>query len=377
MLGVVVSTLGKQSETYIAHHIGSVLPGKTVVCCLAAYDNPQWRPAAPVFEPYRSRHRSVQLVRSVLSVIAPSRLTSLDLARIGLWFTRHDVRVVLCEYLQVAVSVADMCRRLRIPVVAHAHGYDIAAQPKANSWWAETYRRELPQLAEIVVVSQKMKEQVLEYGVSADRVHVIACGTVASKVACRGPVDRERYKLVAVGRLIAKKGPMFLLEAFRQIRNRGVAADLIVIGDGPFLEPMKQWIASTGLNTGVQLLGGLSNDEVRRHLADADLFLQHSITAEDGDEEGLPVSILEAMAEGVPVVSTRHAGIPEAVRHGETGFLVEPGDCKGMADMAIELLADQSLRRRMGLAARDVVSAKFSLETNICVLRGIVSGYIT
>jgi glycosyltransferase involved in cell wall biosynthesis len=104
--------------------------------------------------------------------------------------------------------------------------------------------------------------------------------------------------------------------------------------------------------------------------------LQHSVTAEDGDEEGLPVSILEAMAEGVPVVSTLHAGIPEAVRHGETGLLVEPGNCRAMAESACDLLRDEPLRRRMGATARKVVVTRFSLDGQIGALRNIIEKYM-
>ncbi|HET7694542.1 MAG TPA: glycosyltransferase [Vicinamibacterales bacterium] len=108
-------------------------------------------------------------------------------------------------------------------------------------------------------------------------------------------------------------------------------------------------------------------------LGDADLFLQHSVTALDGDEEGLPVSILEAMAEGVPVVSTHHAGIPEAVQDGETGFLVPPGDCQAMADRTVRLLFDEDLRRTMGVAAQKRVEASFSIAGELRELRLVLA----
>jgi glycosyltransferase involved in cell wall biosynthesis len=251
--------------------------------------------------------------------------------------------------------------------------------------WEETYRTELPRLAEVVVVSTHMKERILEYGVSPARVHVVPCGAATLDESVARDLEEtysnrsrngDGFKLVAVGRLVAKKGPMFLLEAFRQIRASGVPAELYIIGDGPFREAMSQWIASNHFGESVRLVGALPNPEVRRHLREADLFLQHSITAEDGDEEGLPVAILEAMAEGVPVVSTLHAGIPEAVCHGETGFLVRPGDCRAMADKACDLLRDGKLRHRMGRAARTVVTTQFSLNRQIDTLRNIVQKYM-
>jgi colanic acid/amylovoran biosynthesis glycosyltransferase len=377
MLGVVVKTVGRQSETYISRHIDGVCPKRTVVCSLAPCETPaRWSPASPVFEVYRSRHRSVRLTRHVLQVANPARRENFDLARIGVWLVTNGVKVVLCEYLQMATTVGGVCRRLGIPVIAHAHGYDVSGQPRVEGW-ASVYAQELPQMAEIIVVSQFMKQRVLEYGVNPSQVHVVPCGApVSAELEATRRRDCAKVKLVAVGRLVAKKGPMFLLEAFKQIRSAGVPAELMIIGDGPFREPMVQWIRSNQCADVVHLLGEVPNTVVRDHLRDADLFLQHSITAEDGDEEGLPVSILEAMAEGVPVVSTLHAGIPEVVRHGETGILVAPGDCRAMANSACELLRDGPLRQRMGAAGRSLLDAQFSLERQMGALRHIVAKYM-
>jgi glycosyltransferase involved in cell wall biosynthesis len=231
-------------------------------------------------------------------------------------------------------------------------------------------------MQEIIVVSEAMRSQVLSFGVSANRVHVIACGAdLETGCTRRANHAKPVYKVVAVGRLVAKKGPMFLLEAFRQIRDKGVCATLFVIGDGPFLEPMRQYIRAVKLEDCVHLLGALSHVEVKRHLSDADLFLQHSVTAEDGDEEGLPVSIMEAMAASIPVVSTRHAGIPELVTDGLTGFLVEPGDSSDMADRGAELLTDDALRSKMGDAGRRAVADKFSADRSISELRAVLARY--
>jgi colanic acid/amylovoran biosynthesis glycosyltransferase len=153
--------------------------------------------------------------------------------------------------------------------------------------------------------------------------------------------------------------------------------ELSVIGDGEFREPMRQFLLATGLERSVHLLGALSNHEVRRHLREADLFLQHSITADNGDEEGLPVAILEAMAESVPVVATKHAGIPEVVVDGENGFLVTPGDTRGMAERGIRLLKNDALRFRLGhRAVRSIQDARrFTVERELVRLRRVLAKY--
>jgi colanic acid/amylovoran biosynthesis glycosyltransferase len=372
MLGIIVLTVGRASETYIAYHIAGIDSSRTRVCALAPLAAPAWVPRAPVTELYRSDNAPLQLLRGVLSNVAPDVLTRVDNARLRSWLRRNHIRVVFCEYLQVAISVLDVCRDMRIPVIAHAHGYDVTAQPR-QAGWKDLYLQQLPLIDEIVVVSHLMKREVLQFGVREQHVHVVPCGTYIGDTGTQtGPIGGE-HRLLAVGRLIAKKGPLFLLEALRLLRQRGVGARLDIIGDGSFREPMHQFIRATKLEEHVRLLGELPNGEVRQRMREADVFLQHSITAENGDSEGLPVAIIEAMAESVPVVSTAHAGIPEVVKDGVTGFLVEPGDSDGMAARAATLLQDRNLRLRMGAAARQLIAQEYSLESELGRLRVVLA----
>jgi colanic acid/amylovoran biosynthesis glycosyltransferase len=371
LLGFVVAAVGRASETYISRHINSLAPGLSTVCSLSPHPNPQWRSNAPVMELFCARSATVETLRRLVGAAAPLGLQRLDAMRLSLWLAKNQVKVVFCEYLPVALLAAPVCRRLRIPVVAHAHGYDITAYPRQPGW-GERYRRQLPLLDDVVVVSSLMKEQVLRYGVTPERVHVIPCGTDVPRAAdpLTDPHDKPVI-LVAVGRLVAKKGPLFLLESFRRIRSR-VPATLLVIGDGPFREPMEQFIKATGLEDSVVLLGEVPHAEIRMHLRRATVFLQHSVTANDGDEEGLPVSILEAMSESVPVVATDHAAIRDAVHHEKTGMLVSPGDCAAMADSTVQLLTQPNLRVGMGAAARACVESSFSVENELRDLRSIL-----
>ena len=104
----------------------------------------------------------------------------------------------------------------------------------------------------------------------------------------------------------------------------------------------------------------------------ASIFVQHSVTAPNGDKEGLPVAILEAMSSGLPVVSTRHSGIPEAVEHGVTGFLVGEGDVNAMTEALITLYRNPDLRQTMGTAGRDRAVALFSRDTSLARLRNVI-----
>jgi glycosyltransferase involved in cell wall biosynthesis len=150
---------------------------------------------------------------------------------------------------------------------------------------------------------------------------------------------------------VPKKAPLVLLESFRQARAAAPQLRLDLIGDGELFAAAQQFVREHGLAGVVTLHGAQPNDRVRELMGQADLFLQHSMTdAVSGDAEGLPVAILEAMAHALPVVSTRHEGIPEAVQDGQTGLLVAESDSAAMAHAITGLARDRALRRRMGQA---------------------------
>jgi glycosyltransferase involved in cell wall biosynthesis len=166
-----------------------------------------------------------------------------------------------------------------------------------------------------------------------------------------------------VGRLVPKKDPLLSIQAFTEVA-RVQRVELHVVGDGPLLQEARQLAVDLGIRKLVHFHGALGHTAVQEHFKHADIFLQHSRTdPQTGDTEGLPVAILEAMAHGLPVVSTNHAGIPEAVINGETGLLVEEGDLKGMVGSLLTLVSDTGLRQRLGSAARARTAAKFSWRT--------------
>jgi len=133
-------------------------------------------------------------------------------------------------------------------------------------------------------------------------------------------------------------------------------------GDGPLRGVVEQEIAALGLSDFVHLLGRRTHDEVIKLYQSAHIYVQHSVTAPDGDEEGLPVSITEALAAGLPVVSTRHSGIPEAVVDGISGVLVDEKDIQGMADAMVALARNPAQWDRFGKAGRKLLETEFSVS---------------
>ena len=176
---------------------------------------------------------------------------------------------------------------------------------------------------------------------------------VESSRARAGGAHSGPSRLVTVGRLQAPKDAITLVRALAAVH--GSPFETVVVGDGPDRPAVEEEVRRLGLERAVELVG--ERDDVPELLATADLFVLSSRS------EGLPLSILEAMAAGLPVVASRVGGIPEVVVDGETGLLVPPGDPQRLADAVERLLADPSLRRRLGEAGRRRVAEHFDLAS--------------
>lgn len=178
--------------------------------------------------------------------------------------------------------------------------------------------------------------------------------------------------LVAVGRLVEKKGYPVLIEACRLLRGRGIDFRCEVIGDGPMEEELRAQIGE--LSDCVSLSGPRTQPEIRRSLAAATVFVLPCVEEKNGGMDVLPTVITEAMAAGLPIVSTRLAGIPEMVNDGKTGFLVAPGDAVAVADAVEKLLADRDAARAIGAAGRRHAEAIFSEDATIPQLLALIAG---
>lgn len=189
---------------------------------------------------------------------------------------------------------------------------------------------------------------------------VIHCGVSPSHYEYR-PAGREPHLLLAVGRLDSIKGFPHLVRACELLKQRGVAFKCRVVGEGPLRASLQAQIDQAGLNGQVTLAGSHKQEEVRRLLHAASAFVLPSIVTETGDRDGIPVALMEAMACGTPVVSTRVSGIPELVMDGRSGLLADPGNAEQLADAIERLLGDSVLAARLTAAAREVVEQDFDI----------------
>jgi glycosyltransferase involved in cell wall biosynthesis len=285
-------------------------------------------------------------------------------------FRRHRPAAVLAEYGESGVAVLSACRRADVPLVVHFHGYD-ASLHECLRRMAGPYREMFRDAAAVIAVSQPMREQLIALGAPPEKVHWSPYGVDCTRFGGAAP-EVAGPVFLAVGRLVEKKGPRWTLEAFAGVRRACPQARLRVIGDGPLREACRRRAAELEIAAAVDFLGACPPPVVQEEMRRARCFVQHSVEAPDGDREGMPVSVLEAGASGLPVVATRHAGIPEVVVEGQTGFLVEERDAAGMAGHMLRLAQDPELAGRLGRAARERVAADFSLPRSIDRLWGII-----
>jgi colanic acid/amylovoran biosynthesis glycosyltransferase len=292
---------------------------------------------------------------------------------------QNNVDAILAEFGPTATLVMDACDKMNVPLIAHFHGFDAYRQRTL-----ETFGRRYPELFEIadaiVAVSRDMQAQLVNLGAPADKVHYNSCGVEPSVFKDADPLHSPPV-FVAVGRFVNKKAPHLTLLAFKAALEKCPEARLVMIGDGPLWEACRQMTMSMGLSGAVELQGVRSQAEVATAMQQARAFVQHSITTHDGDSEGTPVAVLEAGASGLPVVSTQHAGIKDAVIQEKTGFLVAEGDINTMAEHMVRLAKDPQLAADLGKAGREWVSSEYSMEKSINKLWSIIdatmSGSVT
>jgi len=171
--------------------------------------------------------------------------------------------------------------------------------------------------------------------------------------------------VVAVGRLIPKKGFADLIRACGLLAERGKSFQCEIIGDGPLQNEFGAQIKELNLQDRVALPGAKPQREVRQRLAAANIFVLPSVVDPEGGMDNLPTVIMEAMATGLPVVSTKIGGIPEMVVESETGFLVQPGDVVALADAIETSIGNLSLAQKLGRAGHERAEKLFSIEKNV------------
>ncbi len=272
------------------------------------------------------------------------------------------------HFATTATTVARLAAAFAgIPFTFTTHAKDIFHEEVD----ANDVRRKMAAAATVVTVSDfNVLHLRREHGEAASRVRRIYNGIHLDRFPFSDPFGRGRHVL-AVGRLIEKKGFSVLVEAARRLRDEGVSFTCEIIGSGEVESSLRGQIANAGLEERVQLAGSLPQGEVIRRVSSAAVFAAPCVVGRDGNADGMPTVLLEAMALGTPCVATGVTGIPEIIRHGETGWLVGQHDAAGLAEAIRALLDDAELRRRLAAKARSLLESEFDIRRNAELMRAV------
>lgn len=282
-----------------------------------------------------------------------------------------QAQVVLAEYGPTGLAVARACQRTGVPLVVHFHGYDASAQDVLKRH-ADAYQRMFEQAAAVIGVSRAMDRQLLALGCPREKLIYAPYGIDCERFEGARPADAAPI-FVAVGRFVEKKAPYLTLAAFARVAGEYPEARLRMIGDGALMSVCRDLACGLKIEDKVVFLGAQPHDVVQREMRQARAFVQHSIVASSGDSEGTPLAVLEAGAMGLPVVATRHAGIPDVVVEGKTGLLVPERDVNGMARHMLTLARNSAFAGELGQSAAAHVRQYYTMEQSLMRLSRVLA----
>jgi colanic acid/amylovoran biosynthesis glycosyltransferase len=286
-------------------------------------------------------------------------------------------RLLHFHYLTDARMLIGLQRRTALPALASAYGYDVSMFPRAFGGLGGRYlRRAFDRLDCVLAMSEDMREDIIALGCPATKVsvHYYGSDTVRFRVPERIHAGTAGLTILCAGRLERYKGQELVLEALRRLGPVVVERDLrlVFVGDGSSRPRLEGTVERFGLSDRVTFAGHLPHERAAlvEHYRDADLFVHPSFTL-DGLKEGIPGTIVEAMAAGLPVVATQHAGIPAIIQSGRDGLLVPERDVSALAGALEALLESPQLRERLGRAAARRAAGELDLGARTMELERI------
>ncbi len=302
---------------------------------------------------------------------AMRRLLKVDLAFGILTYFRlrriirvNKIDLIHAHFGMSAISILQVAKWQEVPLVVSFYGYDASASLRNKDYVAKLNK--LFQYASAIVIVSKHMIPMLNLGSWMSKVHVIPFGIDVNEFR---PIDHHNdegtLRILHSGRLAKKKGVPDLIKVFSQIANKFNNVFLEILGEGVEMDCCRKLTEDLHLNNRIIFHGSQSQTYVRDLMNGVDIFVLNSREDDNGDMEGLPVSILEAMSLEKPVVSTRHAGIPDVITHEFNGLLVNEKSNEELLNALIRLIADSSLRRFLGKNARKTVLESFNKDLMI------------
>lgn len=277
--------------------------------------------------------------------------------------TQTEFDIVYCHFGPSGV-IGSFLRTVGVrgKIVVCFHAHDLTVIPRL--FGKRVYSKLFDSIDSVQAISAYGKDQLIGLGCPKELISIQPMGIHLD----RFPFQERKYfpgsklKLLTVGRLVEKKGIEYGLRAAAGLVDLGINFEYLVAGDGPLRHNLERLASKLGIDSRVRFLGPVERTEVIRLYLESHVFLLPSVTAHNGDQEGLPVVILEALATGMPVVSTEHAGIPEVIRDSVSGFLVPEKDSRALVEKIVYLATHVEEWPAMGKSGRQIVDREHNCE---------------
>ncbi len=274
------------------------------------------------------------------------------------YVNKNNISLLHAHHGQFGILLLPFKERTNLPLVTSIRGRDatLANQP-AN--YLENMKLLFDQGERFFPVCDYLADKISLWGCPAEKIRILYGGVDLNQFKYRSPKQDDSQNILSIGRFVEKKGHHILMQAFQKIKDKFPNATLTIIGRGELEGYLKTLSNQLNLGESFRLLNYLHKDKIHDHMASADLFCAASLEASNGDVEGIPNTIKEAMATGVPVISTFHAGIPELVTHNEDGILVKENNVNELAEAIEFMLNNRQLWKEYTIRARNKIEQKF------------------
>ncbi len=294
------------------------------------------------------------------------KVTDIDIQTEAL-LKRKDVRLLHAHFGPNGFMALPLKKRLRLPLITTFYGYD-ASELGRSEVWRDRYKKLFAEGDIFLAEGECMRSKLISLGCPENKVRIqpIAIPIHRIPFKARGPKTGGRIVFIFSGRFVEKKGMLYALEALKAVREKRSDFELNIIGDGPLRPEIEAFIKTHSMENYVRFLGFLDYQNYLVAMAHADIFVQPSVTAANGDDEGgAPTTILEAQAMGMPILATRHADIPNIVVPDKSALLSDEKDVAGLSRNIEWLLNNQNAWGVMGTAGRKFVEGRHDLGVNV------------
>ncbi len=294
----------------------------------------------------------------------PSNLWPIKIKQIKKILNEINPDIIHAHFGPEGALITKLAKKVKVPLVVTFYGYDASSLLK-QKFWLNEYKHIWENANSIIVLSKCMKNVLIDAGCPANKILIIHLSRNFSISEIK-EFPKEIKSFLGIGRLTEKKGHLDTIKAIKKVLAAGYNVNLDIIGDGPLMMQLENYIQEYKLGNYIKLLGAVKSKDAIKLLYKADAFILCSKTGPDGDQEGTPTVLVEAQKIGLPCVSTFHAGIPEMIPEKNHKFLAEEGNIEQINNCIIKLIqSNKDELKEIIERGRKKVDEEFNLEVEV------------